>query len=104
MKITRERLVEIIKEELDYSKRLAEDELGTLSNIEIEEMLRNYFKRQHFPANIQRLSVFLDILDRAGLQKLSDSYKNFRQAGNDYEAQSVLEPARRAVAKIKSEQ
>lgn len=101
----RSKIKQIISEEISRARKLEEraiiqDELGSISPIEIEEMLNNYFKRHEMPENINRLSVLFDVLDKAGLKNLTDSYQRVIEESPDM-AMEVLDHVKTALKNIR---
>lgn len=88
-----ERKREILKEEL----RLVEndsriDNIGSISDQEIEELLRNYFVEiGKIPEDINRLSVLFPVLEKAGLGEFVEAYNEIAQTRGRKQAMRLLE-------------
>lgn len=105
MKFKQSEINKLITEELERSrKELVAEILGSTSRLEIEELLRVYFKEAGgVPQDISRLSVLFPILERAGLSDIVDAYIEKAKGANKQEAYQILEPVRDALIKIKGE-
>ena len=101
IKLSRHRIMEIINEELDRAEVMDEDR-GSISNMEIEELLRNYFHRNPIPEDINRLSVIFPILDKAGLTSVTEKYKELAGTQGRERALAFLGNVREVIQKIKS--
>jgi len=104
-KLKEEDIITIIKEEYKRAKRRAsvrEQELGSLSGIEIEELLANYFYRHggKIPENIMKMSVLFPILQNAGLGNIVSSYKKTADTFGKDAARFILADVKNAIKKI----
>lgn len=123
MKISKNRIRQIIKEELHRAKSqglstdllvgdeeeevLRETTQGSLSEMEIEEMLGNYFKAKtggRVPEDISRLSVLFPILKAAGLGNLADSYVTIARDRGPQQASILLTDLKKAISNLKKGQ
>jgi hypothetical protein len=98
-------ILKIIKEEYKRAKRrtsVREQELGSLSSIEIEELLANYFYRHggKIPPNINKLSVLFPILQNAGLKNVVSAYNNTAKTFGKEAASHILRDVSFAINKI----
>lgn len=122
MKISKNRIRQIIKEELHRARAqgqstdllvdedeevLRETAQGSLSEMEIEEMLGNYFKAKtggQVPEDISRLSVLFPILKAAGLGDLADSYVTIARDRGPQQASVLLTDLKKAISNLKKGQ
>lgn len=107
IKLKEEDIIKIIKEEYKRAKRRAtvrEQELGSLSGVEIEELLANYFYRHggKIPDNIMKMSVLFPILQNAGLGNIVRSYKKTSETFGKDAARFILNDVKDAIRKISS--
>lgn len=102
-KMTEKEIIKIIREEYTrVRKSVREQELGSLSTIEIEELLYNFFARNggYVPENIMKLSVLFPILQKAGLGNIVKSYNKTAKAFGKASAIHILQDVKDAIDKI----
>lgn len=104
-KLREEDIINIIKEEYKRAKRrssVREQELGSLSSVEIEELLANYFYRHggKIPDNIMKLSVLFPVLKNAGLGNIVSSYRKTAETFGKDAARFILEDVKNAILRI----
>lgn len=100
--IPMERKREILKEEIELlENEMRTDKIGSLSDQEIEELLRNYFVEiGEIPENINRLSVLFPVLEKAGLEEFVDAYNTIAKARGKRVAMRILDDLRAVLQDI----
>jgi hypothetical protein len=103
--LTESEIIQIIKEEYNRASRrktVREQELGSLSKIEIQELLANYFYRHggKIPENIYKLSVLFPVLKNAGLGNVVKSYQKTVEAFGKEAGKHILDDVKEAIHQI----
>lgn len=109
-KLSKETIVRIIKEEYRRAKvqtltegSVRERELGTLSQLEIQEMLENFFqKKGKIPDGLENLNTLFKVLRAAGLGNIVDSYMKVAKKEGKEVANDILTPVKLSIINIKN--
>ena len=102
--LSRNMIEKIIKEEVLAAKqRFIKESLdSSISNIEIEELLRTYFhKTGGVPAEVKKLSMLFPILEKLGLDHIVDAFLESKKTGKA--DMSILDPVKAAIASIEGD-
>lgn len=95
----------IIQEEIQAAKlRFVNETMSnsSISDVEIEELLRTYFhKTGGVPSDVRKLSVLFPILEKLGLEHIVDAYIESKKAGMP--DSTILKPVQKALESIKND-
>jgi len=100
-KISRNKNERIIREETKkVIREMILEGIGSTSKLEMQELLGVFLKKQGWPKNINKLSVLFPILDKAGLDNVTQAYLDAVESDQEL-AQQILKDLREVLINTK---
>ena len=100
-KISREKNERIIREETKKVVReIILEGIGSTSKLEMQELLGVFLKKQGWPKDINKLSILFPILDKAGLDNVTQAYLDASESDPELASQ-ILKDLREVLINTK---